>query len=384
MNKTSNKKRFSISVFLLLLINTGAFLLLIMAYASFYLEPALFPWLPFAGLAYPYLLLANILFILTWLLYRPKYALLSLFFILIGWNHTGRLLQVGNGNAEPVAANDISILSFNIQNFIKFNTSSTKYLTDFENEEKIHAFVIEQKADIVCLQEVLNDRKDHGNFIQNFGKKIDCPNSVWRNYYQTSREKVDAIAIFTRYQILKSGYLDYDDKTIAIYADILVGNDTVRVYNLHLASIHFKKEDIDFISEITETQEQEKLKSGTKNIVLKLKQAFIKRGKQVGIISRHMEHSTLPLIICGDFNDTPTSYTYRKIGSDRQDAFVIKGHGLGTTYAGEIMPAFRIDYMFFDDLFHIKEFTIHDNISLSDHYPLSSRVKLKNNQPDED
>ena len=381
MKKTTNKKGFKFPVVILLTLNTGAILLLLLAYASYYVNPELFPWVPFAGLAYPYLLVANIFFIIIWLIYRPRYALLSVFFIALGWNHAGRHFQFSSGNEQPVSGSDINILSFNIQNFIKFNTSSTRYFTNFENEEKIHDFVVGQKADIVCLQEVLNDRKDHTNFIENFGKKINCPHSVWRNYYQTSKEKVDAIVIFSRYSILRSGFLDYDDKTIAMYADLLIDADTVRVYNLHLASIHFKKEDIDFISEITETQEQEKIKSGTRNIVSKLKQAFIKRSKQVDIIARHIEHTSHPIIVCGDFNDTPTSYTYRKIGSGKQDAFVEKGQGFGTTYAGEIFPAYRIDYIFLDPGFKVKEFTMHD-IRLSDHFPLSARFSKNTGNPE--
>ncbi len=372
----STKKRFSFLTALLLALNIGALLLLLASYLAYYMNPSVLPILAFAGLAYPYILLANIIFMLVWLLIRPKYALLSLILILLGLNHTGRLLRFGHSSAIPEEAGDIRVLSYNIQNFIKYNTSSTKYLTDFENEKKINEFVTDHKADIVCLQEVLNDRENHQHFIHEFGNKIHCPNTYARNYFSTSKAKVDAIAIFTKYPILKTGYLEFDKKTIAIFADLLIQTDTIRLYNLHLASIHFQKEDIDFISDLAETQEQDKIKTGTRNVLSKLKQAFIKRGKQVELVSKHVAYSPYPVIICGDFNDTPASYTYRKLSKGMQDAFVEKGAGFGITYAGEKIPAFRIDYMLFDPHFEIKEFEIHD-INLSDHYPLSARVSIK-------
>jgi len=379
LSKEFRNKRFSLLSFILLILNTGAILLLLTAYLAYYLKPEIFPLLPFAGLAYPYILLANVLFIVLWLIYKPKYALLSFILILLGWNHVGRLVRIGASKTEAVENSDVRILSYNIQNFIKYNTSSTKYLTNFENEKKINDFVIRHKADIVCLQEVLNDRDNHREFIKEFGKKINCPNTYFRNYFTTSKAKVDAIAIFTKYKILKSGYLEFDKKTIAIFTDLVIGSDTVRLYNLHLASIHFRQEDIDFISELAETQEQEKIQTGTRNVIDKLKQAFIKRGEQVDIIAKHLAHSRYPTIICGDFNDTPASYTYHKISENMQDAFVEKGSGFGVTYAGEKIPAFRIDYILLDRRFNIREFEIHD-ISLSDHYPLSCRITLNDDK----
>jgi endonuclease/exonuclease/phosphatase family metal-dependent hydrolase len=58
-----------------------------------------------------------------------------------------------------------------------------------------------------------------------------------------------------------------------------------------------------------------------------------------------------------------------------QDAFLKKGFGIGRTFTG-LSPTLRIDYIFGDKHFEIKQFNrlVKD---LSDHYMLVSDVQLK-------
>ncbi|MCB2222287.1 MAG: endonuclease/exonuclease/phosphatase family protein [Bacteroidetes bacterium] len=358
----------------LLLINGFFILLLLLAYAAYHIPPATIPYLPFAGLAYPYILLANLLFVLFWIVKRIKFALIPLLFILLGWNHIGRLFQL-NGKATGDEAG-IKVVSYNIQNFIKYNTSTTKYLSDFENQDRITDWLTQQNADIVCLQEMLYDRDNYDQFAAQLGNHIGCPNNYHENYYKTSRDKLDAIAIFTRFPILNTGHLEYDDKSIGIYADLVINHDTVRLYNLHLASIHFRKEDYEFITGFSPQQEQEEIKTGTLQIIAKMRVAFEKRALQSKIIEKELELSPYPTIICGDFNDTPHSYSYHRLTRKLIDAFVVSGKGIGTTYAGENFPAFRIDYILYDPMFTASGFIRH-KINLSDHYPISCTLHTR-------
>jgi endonuclease/exonuclease/phosphatase family metal-dependent hydrolase len=362
------KKRISFISGVLLLINGLFLFLLLIAYAAYHIPPATIPYLPFAGLAYPYILLANLLFILFWIVKRIKFALIPLLLVLLGWNHIGRLFQLNGISTRDEPG--IKVVSYNIQNFIKYNTSTTKYLSDFENQDRITDWLTEQKADIVCLQEMLYDRDNYDQFAARLGTHIGCPNNYHENYYKTSRDKLDAIAIFTRFPIIRKGHLEYDDKSIGIYTDLVMGQDTVRLYNLHLASIHFRKEDYEFITGFSPQQEQEKIKTGTLQIIAKMKVAFEKRALQSKIIENELESSPYPVILCGDFNDTPSSYSYHRLTRNLDDAFVVSGKGIGTTYAGENFPAFRIDYILYDPFFKASGFERH-KINLSDHYPIS-------------
>ncbi|MCD4682414.1 MAG: endonuclease/exonuclease/phosphatase family protein [Bacteroidales bacterium] len=348
-----------------------AIILLLLSYASVYVNPVKFSLLAFAGLAYPLFLVLNFLFIILWIFLRTKYALLSMLIILLGWNHLWRLVQFNSDSAFTEEDKHIKILSYNIQNFVNENTASTKYITDFENQAKIIKYVQQQNADLICLQEALYDRKDHKNFHETLAKELNCIHSYHRNYYNNRKAKMDAIAIFTKYPMIDKGFLEYNEKTIGIYTDLIILEDTVRLYNLHLASIHFRKEEYDFISDITKQQNQQEFKDNFLKVISKINSAFIKRGYQTDIITEHINDSPYPVIICGDLNDTPTSYAYRILSKGLKDAFTGSGKGFGITYAGENFPAFRIDYILHDDMFNAVNFT-RNKISLSDHYPISS------------
>ena len=56
------------------------------------------------------------------------------------------------------------------------------------------------------------------------------------------------------------------------------------------------------------------------NILRKLKRAFLKRASQVEIIQEYVRRSPYPVILCGDFNDTPVSYTMGTLTNELKDA----------------------------------------------------------------
>jgi endonuclease/exonuclease/phosphatase family metal-dependent hydrolase len=101
-----------------------------------------------------------------------------------------------------------------------------------------------------------------------------------------------------------------------------------------------------------------------------LKIAFKKRGMQANIIAKYIAKSPYPVIVCGDFNDTPTSYAYNTIkGTKLKDSFIEKGFGMAKTYNGS-MPSFRIDYILSDSTFTTKSFDVMNHVKDSDHFPV--------------
>lgn len=376
MAKPVKSNHIRILTALMLIVTAVAISVLLLAYLAFYINPELFPWLAIAGIAYPFILIILILIIVFWIFYRIKYAIIPLFFILIGWNHVGRLFTFQFKKTTDVSNNSgIQLISYNIQNFLKINTSTTRWVTDFENEKKITAFLTDQKPGIICLQEMLNDRTGSSSFAANLGKTLNCNYFYYQNYYPTKTKKIDALATFSRYPIIKSGSFTKDEKTYGLYTDLKISEDTIRVYNLHLASIHFQEEDYRFWSEMDLKQEQEKLKLGTLKIAGKMKLAYIKRAQQVLVLREHMRQSPYPVVVCGDFNDTPNSYTYRLLSEGKNDAHLEGGSGLGTTYAGKEFPAFRIDFILFDSKMKITNYKRHQ-LDFSDHYPISCQIQI--------
>jgi endonuclease/exonuclease/phosphatase family metal-dependent hydrolase len=147
-------------------------------------------------------------------------------------------------------------------------------------------------------------------------------------------------------------------------------NDTFRIINMHLASYRFNERDYRSIEKIRKQEDTGLV--ATRNIVQKMRDAYVGRSRQADIVAAFIKTSPYPVIVCGDFNDTPASYTYFTIRGPLQDAFLRKGSGIGRTYAG-LAPTLRIDYIFADKSFKINSFR-KINSGLSDHYPVIANL----------
>ena len=130
--------------------------------------------------------------------------------------------------------------------------------------------------------------------------------------------------------------------------DVLSGNDTIRVFNIHLQSLKFTQENLNYLDNSILSSDSNITES--KSILSKIKTGFIKRSIQANFIKDEINHSPYPVIVCGDFNDVPNSYAYETIGAGLQNAFVEKGTGIARTFS-TISPTLRIDNIFTDEHF---------------------------------
>ena len=156
---------------------------------------------------------------------------------------------------------------------------------------------------------------------------------------------------------------------------MLIGNDTFRIYNNHLQSFRLKKIEQSFLNEITASNDKETINE-VKTISLSLKKGFARRARQAQIVKENINKSPYPVIVAGDFNDTPVSYSYRKIRKGLNDSFVNSGYGAGFTYKGNY-PANRIDYILYDNALINSYFEI-IKVKYSDHYPIIAYFRKKN------
>lgn len=185
------------------------------------------------------------------------------------------------------------------------------------------------------------------------------------------------LATFSKYPILRRGVIMFENSpNSCIYTDIKKENDTIRVYNIHLQSIKLNKHDYSLMDSLFSFN-SERL-GEMKQISASLKDAFIKRSDQVRSIVHHMSESPYPIILCGDFNDTPVSYSYHQILGDKKDAFREAGIGMSRTYRGKL-PSYRIDYIMYSGNLSAKSYRT-GKIHLSDHYPVISQLELSNSE----
>ena len=321
--------------------------------------------LAFFGLAYPFILFANILFIIFWIWKRKKFFIIPLLAILLGWNFMSSIVQipVRLKKSKAEIQNSIKVLSYNVRLFD---------LYDWRNESKnttgeIFDFINSQTPDIICFQEYFTKKNDRLT-------EIYISNALAYKYFShinyTIQNTTDnyGIATYSKYPIINKGVIQFENSTnTCIYTDIVIKDDTVRVFNNHLQSIRFNKNNYSFISNSKSMDDNERIKE-IKDISFRLRDAFIKRAEQAKIVSNHVKNSPYPVFICGDFNDVPVSYTYHIISKDLKDSFKEAGEGIGNTYIGKF-PSFRIDYILHSEKIQCKEFDI-KKIKLSDHYPV--------------
>ena len=149
--------------------------------------------------------------------------------------------------------------------------------------------------------------------------------------------------------------------------------DTLRVFNVHLQSYKFSSQDYQDIRSIK--NQSDSTLQACYSILKKMHLAYSRRAVQAGMIRRSADSTTLPSIICGDFNDVPASYAYFKIrGPHRYDAFLKKSWGIGRTFYA-IAPTLRIDYILPETRFKVRQFDLIDE-NLSDHLLLVADMSL--------
>ena len=105
-----------------------------------------------------------------------------------------------------------------------------------------------------------------------------------------------------------------------------------------------------------------------------MKQAYIQRAGQVDILKEDIRSSPYPVIVCGDFNDTPVSYTYKTLSKGLSDVFIESGSGAGSTFRGNF-PYVRIDYVLYSPGFY-SYFYHTEKVDWSDHYPVITRFTI--------
>jgi endonuclease/exonuclease/phosphatase family metal-dependent hydrolase len=338
---------------------------LLLSYMAVHISPEKFALPAFFGLAYPYILLINVILVITWAVLSRYEALISVFVIALGLNHLSNYIKIGKPAGDKKGT--LKVMSYNVRlfNYFEKNTNSS--------ENKILAFIKAQKPDIICLQEFYLD----GNAIQKNKAIIDGLGGKYLYHMKvlgSGNNRNYGIVTYSRFPIVRKGEVIHPgSSSLTIYSDIVIGKDTIRIFNNHLQSFRLKRMDRSFLDELTSPDEKETL-GEMKNLSVRLKKGFVIRAQQAEAVKDMVNRSPYPVIVAGDFNDTPVSYSYRKIRNGLNDAFVTSGYGAGFTYKGNY-PANRIDFILYNNFFISRYFEIF-KIRYSDHYPIAAYFSI--------
>lgn len=348
-------KRISISIFLGANLCTILFLWLCVALT--YMSPEHLPRLSLLTLAFPVFLLVDVLFIFFWLLFKARLAWVPIVGLLVVGSHALDYCPLNFGKDKIISeGNDssITVLTFNVS-----------YIPDKEQQEELIRFINITNADIVCLQEIPK------TFFSDHQKWLD---STAYHYRQSIN-----LAIISKFPFLSDtlsiNYPTRSNRSTACWIDCY--GDSLLVVNNHLESTHLSTEDKDDYANAITDPHRQAIKNSSRMLLGKLSEAVVYRGAQTDSICSLIDRNTgHPVIVCGDHNDTPISYTYQRLASRLASAYREAGFGPGFTFSQRFFPV-RIDHIFYSKDWQCLSCQIDKSVPFSDHYPVIARIGKK-------
>ncbi len=357
----------------------------------------------FGALTAPGALVATVLLTLYWLRRNWRVALLPALALLLTWPHWQRGLPLhlfNKGTAIELAAdstaqssflttypktaaarNEVSLISANVR---IFNVYAQLRDPDFASSKGFIRWLAASPADVLCLQEFYNEphgsREDGAVF-----RSAEYLGAGSGRHAFVSTSLTNGIgaqfgmAIFSRFPVVRRGTIPFGrlSQNHAMWADLArpaaPGRpaDTIRVFNLHLQSMSMDENDI-----VTATESRAGLRQKAPNLLRRFRNGAVARGTQVDTVLARVARSPYPVLLAGDTNDLPYSYTYNRLAGQLQNAWASVGTGLGATYNGRL-PGLRIDQQFAGPQWLIRGCRVHREIRWSDHFPVEGLYELR-------
>ncbi|MDR2293485.1 MAG: endonuclease/exonuclease/phosphatase family protein [Prevotellaceae bacterium] len=325
---------------------------LLMSIAACYVNPSKYWILQLFGLFFPIIFTVNILAIIILFVIKSQTAYFNLAIFIVSVFFAGRFFQFSGSKTDN--KNAIKIISYNVHEFKNIDNYKATCA-------EIVDFLIAEDADIICLQEYSPNNKElnRNKILQKLSQK-----------YKYSSDNCGGQKIFSKHPVANKQKFNFAG-TCLVFADININGKTVRTYSCHLQSTRFNPDG----TQQRLTSKNANYTNELKRVVVNLRNAFIKRSMQVELITREISKSKYPTIVCGDFNDTPMSYSYQKMKGKMHDTFIEAGSGISNTYK-KLFSFLRIDYIFIDKNISVMEHTVVKEIKYSDHYPVIVKFKI--------
>lgn len=368
--RPSDKPRRSVTVWIVdavLTLLTGVVAAsMILTYLVPWVHPARVWFFPVLGLAAPAVYVTTLLlalyWIIRWRILRASFMLLlvvaGLFEVSLFWRPEVRR-NYGESGYDRGA---FKLMTYNVRSF--YGEDGNSSVCD------VLRLIHDEDPDIVCLQE-FNARLADG--CEQFGLLDENYQCIRFGRTQAPDSLLGApMVILSKYRILRSGVVL--TPSTSVWADVAMGEDTVRIFNNHLRSTAINASDNDYITNrrfLSDTAREVKIRS----IVDRYRQNSVLRAAQVDSIAQAASASKGRRIVCGDFNDTPMSYVYRTMARGMNDAFSECGSGYSHTYRG-FFNTLRIDYVLSSDGFETLSYAVLP-VDYSDHHPVVVRLKKR-------
>lgn len=280
----------------------------------------------------------------------------SVLCVVAGWTYTTGFIGLNSGN-QDARSSDISIMSYNTSFFAGLPAKGA----DHSLYDVMEYMKSSSQPRILCLQEFNQRHKEI--LLQKF------------EGYKFLSVDGKRTAIVTNYPVINQGEIDFGTRTNScMWADLVIDTDTIRVYSFHLQSNNITIDADQMLDNID--LQQRSTWNEARTILAKYRTTAITRADQASMIKEHAALSTHKIILAGDMNEPPSSYTYHKMKNNLKDTFRERASGIGSTYGGRI-PFLRIDYILSDNSFDVIQYHTH-SVDYSDHFPISAILRPDN------
>ena len=347
--------------------NVATVIVMLLVGFSDRINPADHPLVSTLGMAFPILLVINMAFLLFWLIFKWTRAWIPVVGYILAYVPISIYMPINASQSPPEGA--LKLVTYNVCGY----GGNFKYEQGFE---KVRDYLIDEKADIVCLQE---------------------DNDTWRRYCFKNYEerglthndtivlcndatRFNCLGIHTRFPIIRRERIDYPTASNNGSAAwwLQVDKDTVIVVNNHFESCHLNQEDRAQYRQLLKGEmARDSVRAESQLLMVKLAEANAKRSRQIVAVCEYIEQylGRYPVIVCGDFNDNPISFSRHMMGKRLHDCFVETGRGIGLSYNQRAF-SFRIDHVFCSSDITPYECFVDSKMDASDHYPMVCWLKI--------
>ena len=296
----------------------------------------------------PGIIILNIIIALYWVFRKKIWWIINVAAILANWNYLAAVVQIRNN--DTVGTSALKVATYNVRSF---NNDYTGY-----SAQEIARLMSEENVDVFCMQEY--SAGVHFNLDSlgyTFGMYFPY-NSVPEN-----KEGGTRLAVYSKYPLVKCVFVPFKNSdNCAMWCDINIKGDTIRLFNLHLQTTSLNQE-------MARNNRRKIDAGGTVENISKTLFANIEiRDRQAKDIAGLVKESPYPVILAGDFNSIPSTYTYHIIAGVLKDGFKSCGSGYQYTF-NRIYRLLRIDYIFHsENIKGSKYYSLHE--PFSDHNPV--------------
>lgn len=343
---------------LLLTVTIALSVVLLLAYFTPLISPAKFGSMTIMGIFAPAIYISVVMLALLWVVMRRwRIAGVLALVLLPGLFLFSDFYRIDiSREIEPERdRRAFTVMSYNVRGFM-----DEKFRHNLDNF--IERYAEEPLPDIACFQEYKSDARD-----------IELIDELFEGYHKrmTTESGNLMVCTFSRYPIIATGEISGENRGTSQWCDVVIRRDTVRVFNNHLYTTSITSDDSEQIADGRILRDGSRMAS----IVDRIASNSAIRAEHVDTLRTVIDATPYRHIVCGDFNDTPMSYVYRRMSHNLKDAFKERGRGYGYTFR-PLHGILRIDYILYSDGLEAQHYYIDEEAEMSDHLPVLTRLNL--------